>query len=143
MQERTFFMIKPDGVARGLVDDIKHRVASAGYTFAAEKIIQMEKGQAEKLYAVHQGKLFYPGLAAFIVSGKVFVSVVEGEGAILGIRELMGATDPRQALPGTIRGDLKEENVISALGTIKNVVHGSDSPESAKHEIAIFFPNLV
>jgi len=139
LSERTFFMIKPDGVARGLIADIKQRVVSAGYTLVAEKTIQMEAEQAKKLYAVHKGQPFYPGLVAFITSGKVFVSVVEGEGAILGIRKLMGATDPRKAQPGTIRGDLREENVISASGTIKNVVHGSDSPASAKHEIPIFF----
>lgn len=143
MKELTFFMIKPDGVVRGVVDEIIKRVEVAGFKFAAKKQFAMPRALAEKLYVVHKNKHFYQGLVNFITSGPVVVSVVEGENVILSIRDLMGATDPRKADPGTIRGDLKEENVLNAEGIIKNIVHGSDSKSSADYEIPIFFDKEI
>ena len=139
MRERTFFMIKPDGLSRNLSAEIINRVKASGLKITAEKETQMDISQAEKLYAVHQGKSFYPGLVKFITSGPVILMIVEGEEAVLKLRKLMGATDPREALPGTIRGELKEAEVINEDGIIKNIVHGSDSRESAEYEIPIFF----
>lgn len=139
MRERTFFMIKPDGLSRNLSAEIINRVKAAGLKITAEKETQMDISQAEKLYAVHQSKSFYPGLVKFITSGPVILMIVEGEEAVLKLRKLMGATDPREALPGTIRGELREAEVINEDGIIKNIVHGSDSKESAEHEISIFF----
>lgn len=99
----------------------------------------MSREQAERLYKVHLGKSFYPGLVKFITSGPVTLMIVEGENAIACLRSLMGATDPRKASAVTIRGDLKEENIFTEDGTMKNLIHGSDSPENAKYEISIFF----
>ena len=99
----------------------------------------MTRNQAVTLYSPHLGKSFYNGLVNFITSAQVACSVVEGKNAIARVRELMGATDPLKAEAGTIRGDLKEANIINAEGIIKNLVHGSDSPESAEREIPIFF----
>jgi nucleoside-diphosphate kinase len=132
-------MIKPDGVGRGLVQEIKTRVEAAGFKFVQSRFLIMPRALAEKLYAVHRDKPFYQGLVNFIVSGEVMVSIVEGEKAITGVRNLMGATDPREASPHTIRGDLRETNVINAEGIMKNIVHGSDSAESAAYEIPLFF----
>ena len=139
MRERTFFMIKPDGLSRNLSAEIINRVKAAGLKITAEKETQMDISQAEKLYAVHQSKSFYPGLVKFITSGPVILMIVEGEEAVLKLRKLMGATDPREALPGTIRGELREAEVVNEDGIIKNIVHGSDSKESAEYEIPIFF----
>lgn len=139
MKEKTFLMIKPDGVARGEVAEVVRRVEAAGFKFLAKKQFAMSRATAEKLYAVHQGKHFFNGLLNFITSGEVVVSVVEGENVIFKMRDLMGATDPREAARGTIRGDLREENVINHEGIIKNIVHGSDSKASADYEIPIFF----
>ncbi|MBU0672586.1 MAG: nucleoside-diphosphate kinase [Candidatus Margulisbacteria bacterium] len=132
-------MIKPDGVSRGLADEVLVRVKKAGLKLIRQKELTMTKELAADLYSPHLGKRFYPGLVKFITSGPVTCCVVEGEDAIGRLRELMGATDPRKALPGTIRGDLKEANVLNPDGIIKNLVHGSDSPASAKREIPIFF----
>jgi nucleoside-diphosphate kinase len=132
-------MIKPDGVARGLVNEILNRVTQSGLKIVKQKKLSLSLEQAAQLYQPHYGKDFYNGLVSFITSGPVVSTVVEGEGAIVKIRELMGQTDPRQADKGTIRGDLHEENIFSPAGTMKNLVHGSDSPESAAREIAIFF----
>jgi nucleoside-diphosphate kinase len=137
--ERTFFMLKPDGTSRGLEKEIYARIEQAGLKVIQKQRLKMSENQAADLYSPHLGKKFYPGLIRFITSGEVVCSVVEGEEAIARMRDLMGATDPREAGPGTIRGDLKEENVLNAEGIIKNLVHGSDSPESANREIRIFF----
>jgi len=137
--EKTFFMVKPDGVSRGLEKEIFTRIEQAGLKVVQKKKMVMTEDQAADLYSPHFGKKFYPGLIKFITSGEVVCTVVEGEDAISGLRELMGATDPREAGSGTIRGDLKEENVLNAKGIIKNLVHGSDSPETAEREITIFF----
>jgi len=99
----------------------------------------MSREQAERLYAVHLGKSFYAGLVKFITSGPATLMVVEGENAITRLRSLMGETDPRKAAAGTIRGDLREENIFTEDGTMKNLIHGSDSAENAKYEISIFF----
>jgi nucleoside-diphosphate kinase len=132
-------MIKPDGVSRGLEDEILKRVSQAGLKVVRKYKHNVTEDQAADLYSPHLGKHFYPGLIDFITSGPVICNLVEGEDTIARLRDLMGATDPRKAETGTIRGDLKEENVLNEKGIIKNLVHGSDSPESAKREIAIFF----
>jgi len=137
--ERTFFMIKPDGVSRGLEDEIFKRVKKAGLKVLGRKKLRITGDQAADLYSPHLGKKFYPGLLNFITCGEVVCSVVEGENVISRLRDLMGATDPREAGPGTIRGDLREENVLNHEGIIKNLVHGSDSSESAGRELSIFF----
>ncbi len=139
MQERTFFMVKPDGVSRGLEKEIFKRIEQAGLKVRQKKRLLLTQDQAADLYSPHIGKKFYPGLIKFITSGSAVVSLVEGENAIARLRELMGATDPREAEAGTVRADFKEENVMNSEGIIKNLVHGSDSPESAQREIAIFF----
>jgi nucleoside-diphosphate kinase len=132
-------MIKPDGVARGLTEDIFARLAAAGLKIEAQKPLTLSAAQAAELYQPHLGKKFYPGLVKFITSGPVVVCLVGGEGAISALRRLMGDTDPLAAERGTIRGDLKEPAVINEDGIIKNLVHGSDSPEAAARESAIFF----
>ncbi|MEA3493077.1 MAG: nucleoside-diphosphate kinase [Candidatus Margulisiibacteriota bacterium] len=132
-------MIKPDGVSRGLSDEIIKRVEESGLKVARKYQQQMQKDTAAELYSIHQGKPFYNGLMKFITSGPVICTIVEGEDAIVKLREIMGATDPRAAAAGTIRGDLKEADIFTADKTIKNLVHGSDSSESAGREMAIFF----
>ncbi|NQT29214.1 MAG: nucleoside-diphosphate kinase [Candidatus Saganbacteria bacterium] len=132
-------MIKPDGVFRGLDQAVFDRVTQSGLKIIDQKKIALTSEQAEKLYRPHLGKPFYAGLIKFITSGPVIVTIISGNNAIKKLRDLMGATDPRKAVAGTIRGDLAEENVLTADKTIKNIVHGSDSPESAKREMAIFF----
>jgi len=139
VHERSFFMVKPDGVARGLVEEIFKRVEESGLKIEVRKQILLTPEQAAELYQPHLGKSFYEGLIKFITSGPVVVSVVSGENAISRLRNLMGTTDPREAKAGTIRGDLKEEEVRTPEGIIKNLVHGSDSPESAQRELKIFF----
>lgn len=139
MQEKTLFLIKPDGVSRGLDKEIMARVSAAGLKIIDKKQLVVSLETAQDLYSPHLGKPFYPGLISFITSGPVMPMLVQGENAIAKIRGLMGATDPREAKSGTIRGDLKEENIYSEQGTMKNIVHGSDSPGSAKREIKIFF----
>jgi nucleoside-diphosphate kinase len=137
--ERTFFMIKPDGVKRYLSNLILTKVIEAGFKVAARKRITITLEQAEKLYAIHKGKPFYQGLIKFITSGPAIVTVIESEDAISRIREMMGPTDPRKAPPGTFRGDNVGDPLFTEDGTMMNVCHGSDSPENAKSEIAIFF----
>ncbi len=139
MLERTFCMIKPDGVARGLVDGIKQRIEKSGLKIVKSRDLTVSEEQARKLYAVHKEKPFYSGLVKLITSGPSHAIEIEGENAVSRLRKLMGATDPRQADPGTIRGDYKEDNIYTADGTMKNVIHGSDCTENAKHEAAIFF----
>ena len=125
-------MVKPDGVAKGAVDDILSRIKKAGLNVVAKRRMKLTKELAERLYSVHQGKEFYDRLVSHVLSGNVVAIVVEGENAISRMRELMGATDPAKAAKGTIRAD---------YGTTitQNVIHGADSPESAKREIPIFF----
>lgn len=139
MLEQTFCMIKPDAASRGLTSEILDRIEKSGLKVAKNKKISMSIEEAERLYAVHKEKSFYAGLINFITSGPVTLMVVEGENAVSRLRSLMGETDPRKAKPGTIRGDLHEENIFTEDGIMKNLIHGSDSLENAKYEISIFF----
>lgn len=132
MPERSLFMVKPDGVARGLIGEVVSRVEKRGYILKAMKMIKVDTKLAEKHYAEHRNKPFFKDLVSFITSGPTVAMVVEGNGVIIGLRELIGSTNPKDAAKGTIRGDFGTD-----VG--KNVVHASDSPESAKREIAIFF----
>lgn len=127
-------LIKPDGVARGLIGEIIARIERKGLTIAALELRQVSAELAAAHYAEHEGRSFYDGLLAFITSGPVVAAVVTGPRAISAFRQLAGATDPvEQAVPGSIRGDF-------GLETARNLVHGSDSPESAKREIMLWFP---
>jgi len=137
--ERTFCMIKPDGVERGLADEVGKRIEASGLKIVKKLDLTVSPEQAKKLYAVHEGKPFYHGLVNLITSGPARAMVVEGDDAVARLRKLMGATDPRKAEPGTIRGDLKEDNIYTPDGTMKNVIHGSDSAQNAAYETAIFF----
>lgn len=130
--ERTFSIIKPDAVSRNIIGDIESRFEKAGLKIVAARMLHMSQEQAEGFYAEHSERPFFPDLVAFMTSGPVVVQVLEGENAIARNRELMGATNPKEAEPGTIRADYAE--TIDA-----NAVHGSDSPESAEREIAYFF----
>lgn len=130
--ERTYTMIKPDGVRNGHIGEIVNRFERAGLTIEQMKLEMVTPEQAKANYAEHEGKPFYEGLISYITSGPVVKMVVSGEGAVSKVRTLMGATDPAQAAPGTIRGDF-------GLIMDENVIHGSDSPESAEREISIFF----
>ena len=130
--ERTFSIVKPDAVSRNLVGEIYSRFEKAGLKIIASRMLLLSEEQAAGFYAEHDGKPFYEDLCAYMRSGPVMVQVLEGEDAILANRKLMGATDPKEAEPGTIRADFAES--IDA-----NAVHGSDSPESAKREINFFF----
>ncbi len=134
-KERTFSIIKPDATRRNLTDKINARFTARGLRIVAQKKLQLTRQQAEEFYAVHKARPFYNSLVAFMTSGPVVVQVLEGENAVALNREIMGATDPAKAAPGTIRKDFAES--IEA-----NSVHGSDSPETAKTEIAFFFPGL-
>ena len=130
--ERTLVIVKPDGVQRGLIGPILTRLERRGLRFAALKLMQIAPELAERHYAVHKGKPFYAGLIEFITSGPVVVAVVEGRNAIDIVRNTLGATNPAQADPGTIRADFGLE-----IG--RNLVHGSDGPDTAAYEIPIFF----
>ncbi|SDC51228.1 MULTISPECIES: nucleoside-diphosphate kinase [unclassified Candidatus Frackibacter] len=130
--EQTFFMIKPDGVKRNLVGKVVSRVEERGLNIKAMKMLQISDELAKEHYAEHVDKPFFPDLKEFITSGPVVAMVVEGAQAIKTVRNMMGATDPFEAKPGTIRGDY-------ALIIDENVVHGSDSQESAEREINLFF----
>ncbi|HEB9346148.1 TPA: nucleoside-diphosphate kinase [Campylobacter coli] len=130
--EKTLSIIKPDAVKKGVIGKILDRFESNGLRIAAMKKVQLSKEQAEAFYAVHKERPFFKDLVEFMVSGPVVVSVLEGEGAVLKNRDLMGATNPKEAKPGTIRADFAES--IDA-----NAVHGSDSLENAKIEIEFFF----
>ena len=135
MSERTLVLIKPDGVQRGLVGEVLARIERKGYTLVALELRTLERAVAEEHYGEHRDKPFFGDLVDFITGGPLVAAVIEGPDAILSWRALMGATDPANAAPGTIRGDLATE-------TQMNVTHGSDSPESAAREIALFFPAL-
>ena len=130
--EITLSIIKPDAVKKGVIGTILVRFESNGLRIAAMKKVQLSKEQAEAFYAVHKERPFFKDLVEFMISGPVVVSVLEGEGAVLKNRDLMGATNPKEAQPGTIRADFAES--IDA-----NAVHGSDSLENAKIEIEFFF----
>lgn len=130
--EQTYSMIKPDGVANHHIGEIIHRIERAGLTIERMEMGMVTKEQAEQNYAEHKGKPFYDGLIKYITSGPVVKMVISGEGAVAKVRSLMGATDPAEAAPGTIRGDF-------GLIMDANVIHGSDSVASAKREIGIFF----
>jgi nucleoside-diphosphate kinase len=130
--ERTFIMIKPDGVRRGLTGEIISRIERKGFRIVAMKKMVITRETAQKHYAEHQGKPFFEGLIRFITRGPVVAMVVEGPGAIGEMRRLMGATRPWEAAPGTIRADF-------ATTVDENIIHGSDSPDSASREVGIFF----
>lgn len=130
--ERTYLMIKPDGVERGLCGEIVARFEKRGLKLIAMKFMQIPKDVAENHYGEHKGKKFYDSLISYITSGPVLAMVWEGENAISVCRGMMGKTNPQDSAPGTIRGDF-------AMVTGMNIIHGSDSPESAAREISIFF----
>lgn len=133
--ERTLSIIKPDGVAKNLIGEVDRRFEQAGLRIVAARMLQLSRAQAEAFYAVHRERPFFKPLVEFMISGPVMVQVLEGENAIAKNREVMGATDPQKAAPGTIRRDL-------AKTVDENMVHGSDAPETARQEIAFFFTNL-
>jgi nucleoside-diphosphate kinase len=129
---KTFFMVKPDGVRRNIIGDVVNRVEKEGFVITKMKMTQISTELAEMHYAEHAEKPFFSDLVSFITSGPVVAMEVEGDNAVLAIRELMGATNPSEAEPGTIRGDLGSK-------LEENVVHGSDSEESAQRELGLFF----
>lgn len=131
-EERTFFMIKPDGVQRGLMGTIISRFETRGLKIVAMKFIQIQRDLAEKHYAEHKGKPFYESLLEYITSGPVLAGVLEGKNSVNIARDMMGKTNPQECQPGTIRGDFGLE-----IG--RNVIHGSDSQKSAEREITLFF----
>lgn len=130
--ERTLSIVKPDGVSRNLIGEVYRRFESAGLSIIAARMLRLSEREAEGFYAVHRERPFFKDLVRYMTSGPVMVQVLEGEGAIARNRDIMGATDPKKAAPGTIRADL-------ALSIEQNVVHGSDAPEAAEREIAYFF----
>ena len=130
--ERTLILVKPDGVQRGLAGEIISRLERTGLKIVGAKLLKMDNALARRHYAVHEGKPFFPGLVQFITSGPIVALVFEGPRAVEAARKVMGATDPVKAASGTIRGDL-------GIDIGRNLVHGSDSDETAKKEIAIFF----
>ena len=135
MSERTLVLIKPDGVARGLVGEVVSRIERKGFTIVAMELRTLTREVAEAHYAEHKDKPFFADLVEFITGGPLVAAVIEGPDAIVQWRNMMGATNPVNAEMGTIRGDLASEMQ-------NNVTHGSDSPESAAREVALFFPGL-
>ncbi|MCZ2495982.1 nucleoside-diphosphate kinase [Xylophilus sp. Kf1] len=133
--ERTLSIIKPDAVAKNVIGQIVSRFEAAGLKVVAARLTQLSQAEAEQFYAVHAARPFFKDLVKFMISGPVFVQALEGEGAILKNRDLMGATDPKKADKGTIRADFADS--IDA-----NAVHGSDAAETAAQEIAFFFPAM-
>ena len=134
-KERTLSIIKPDGVQKNLIGACLARFEKAGLKIVGARMLQLTKNQAEEFYAVHKERPFFAPLVAYMTSGPVVASVLEGDDAVTKNREIMGATDPKKAAPGTIRRDFADS--IEA-----NVVHGSDSVENARIEIRFFFPEL-
>jgi nucleoside-diphosphate kinase len=130
--ERTLSIVKPDGVGRNLIGDVYHRFEKAGLRIVAARMLHLTQRQAEGFYEVHRERPFFRDLCAYMTSGPVMVQVLEGESAVQRHRDIMGATDPKKAAPGTIRADL-------ASSIEENVVHGSDSADNAAREIAYFF----
>jgi len=136
VSERTLVLVKPDGVARGLVGEVISRIERKGLTLVALELRTVPRDVAEEHYGEHVGKPFYGGLLEFITSGPMVAAVVEGDRAVAAFRQLAGGTDPvESAVPGTLRGDF-------ALVMQSNLVHGSDSPASAEREIKLWFPDL-
>jgi nucleoside-diphosphate kinase len=136
--EKTLILVKPDGVARGLVGEVISRIESKGYAIDALRMLQADRAILEKHYAEHVGKAFYEPLVEFMMSGPIVAIVASGNRVIEGFRSLAGVTDPTVAAPGTIRGDLARDQ---GTKVVQNIVHGSDSVESATREIQIFFPS--
>ena len=132
MIERTLSIIKPDAVARGLIGEIVRKLEADGLKIVAAKLVHLSRDEAREFYAVHKERPFFASLTEYMSSDPIFVSVLEGEGAIMKNREIMGATDPAKAAPGTIRREWGKD-------VEKNAVHGSDGPETAASEIAFFF----
>ncbi|MCC7463047.1 MAG: nucleoside-diphosphate kinase [Gammaproteobacteria bacterium] len=130
--ERTLSIVKPDGVARNLIGEVYRRFESQGLRIVGARMLHLSQAQAREFYAVHKERPFYHDLVSYMTSGPVIAQVLEGESAIQKNRDIMGATDPKKAAPGTIRADLAQS--IEA-----NVVHGSDAPDTAAREIAFFF----
>jgi len=130
--DRTFLAIKPDGVQRNLVGEIISRLEKKGFTLVAMKLVQVSKEQAENHYGEHKGKPFFEGLVNFITSGPVVAMVWQGKGVVEASRKLIGVTKPLESAPGTIRGDF-------GIDVGRNIIHGSDSADSAKREIALWF----
>jgi len=135
--EKTLILIKPDGVRRGLIGEVVSRIETKGYAIDAVRMLQADAALLEKHYAEHVGKPFYEPLVEFMMSGPIVAIIASGNRVIEGFRSLAGATDPTVAAPGTIRGDLARDQGTKVM---QNLVHGSDSPESAAREIQIFFP---
>src|SRR5512133_438771 len=133
--ERTLSIIKPDAVAKNVIGQIYSRFEGAGLKIVAAKMVHLSRGEAEAFYAVHRARPFFKDLVDFMISGPVMIQALEGENAVLKNRDLMGATDPKKAAPGTIRADFADS--IDA-----NAVHGSDAPETAKVEVSFFFPGM-
>ncbi len=133
--ERTLSIIKPDAVAKNVIGQIYARFEAAGLKVIAAKMVHLSRGEAEQFYGVHKARPFFNDLVTFMISGPVMIQALEGEGAILKNRDLMGATDPKKADAGTIRADFADS--IDA-----NAVHGSDAPETAAVEISFFFPGM-
>ena len=132
MAERTFVLLKPDAVQRGLIGEIVSRFERRGLKIAAMRLVRVTRSLAETYYAEHKGKVFFEPLMSYVAAGPVVAMVLEGDGAVTAVRRMMGKTNSAEAEPGTIRGDL-------ALTIGRNVIHGSDSVESAKREISLFF----
>ena len=130
--EQTFSFLKPESVMRGLIGEIVSRFERKGLILVGAKLIQMSQNQAEQLYSMHKGKPFFSELVSHVTSGPVFLMVWDGPNAVTVVRNLVGATNPLNATPGTIRGDF-------ALQVTPNAIHGADSPENAKREMSIFF----
>lgn len=133
LTERTLSILKPDAVAKNLIGEIYSRFEKAGLRIVAAKMMQLTKAEAEDFYKIHKERPFYKGLVSFMCSGPIMIQVLEGDDAIKRNREIMGATNPKEAAPGTIRADFADS-------IDENVVHGSDGPETAEKEIAFFFP---
>ncbi len=136
--EKTLILVKPDGVARGLVGEVISRIEAKGYAIDALRLLQADRAILEKHYAEHVGKPFYEPLVDFMMSGPIVAIVASGNRVIEGFRSLAGVTDPTVAAPGTIRGDLARDQ---GTKVVQNIVHGSDSVESATREKQIFFPS--
>ena len=135
--EKTLILVKPDGVRRGLVGEVISRVETKGYSIEELRLLNADRALLEQHYAEHIGKPFYEPLVEFMMSGPIVAMVASGNRVIEGFRSLAGVTDPTVAAPGTIRGDLARDQ---GTKVVQNIVHGSDSPESAAREIQIFFP---
>ena len=136
--EKTLILVKPDGVRRGLVGEVISRIETKGYAIDALRMLQADRDLLAQHYAEHVGKPFYEPLVEFMMSGPIVAIVASGNRVIEGFRSLAGVTDPTVAAPGTIRGDLARDQGTKVM---QNLVHGSDSPESAAREIQIFFPS--